>query len=180
MQKATKEKQTKAERCKGNISCSERLSAKWFCCALKLGFLQLICQASLIFNSNLELALSIILKHRELYESKHVSEDRRCFKLWYLLYFLTSSSILVLKWRQVSPMWLELQLVKTNLYTRQDFKSLGIGYLYGKCFLILTELKTSLMSKFFLQNSLQSFKSLFLIWCKRLPIYGNLIADMHF
>ena len=33
-----------------------------------LGFLQLICKASLIFNSNLELALSVILKERELYE----------------------------------------------------------------------------------------------------------------
>ena len=28
---------------------SERVRAKWFCCAFKLGFLQLICQASLIF-----------------------------------------------------------------------------------------------------------------------------------
>ena len=38
--------------------------AKWFCCVFKLGFLQLICKASLIFKSNLELALSIILKQR--------------------------------------------------------------------------------------------------------------------
>ena len=30
------------------------------------------------------------------------------------------------------------------------------------------------MLKFSLQNSLQSFNSLFLIWCERLPIYGNL------
>ena len=81
MQKATKEKQTKAERCKGNISCSERLSAKWFCCALKLGFLQLICKASLIFKLNLELALSIILKQRELYESKHVAVECKCLRL---------------------------------------------------------------------------------------------------
>ena len=43
-------------------SYSERVRAKWFCCAFKLGFLQLICKASLIFMSNLELALSIILK----------------------------------------------------------------------------------------------------------------------
>ena len=35
----------------------------------QLGFFQLICKASLIFKSNLELALSIILKQRELYES---------------------------------------------------------------------------------------------------------------
>ena len=34
-----------------------------------LGFLQLTCKASLIFNSNLELGLSIILKERKLYES---------------------------------------------------------------------------------------------------------------
>ena len=30
------------------------------------------------------------------------------------------------------------------------------------------------MLKFSLQNPLQSFESLFLIWCERLPIYGNL------
>ena len=58
-----------------------------------------------------------------------------------------------------------------NLYTRKDFKSSGIGSLYEKYFLILNELKTSLMLKFSLQNSLQSFESLFLIWRERLPIY---------
>ena len=42
MQKTTKEKQTKAERSNGNRSYSERVRAKWFCCAFKLGFLQLI------------------------------------------------------------------------------------------------------------------------------------------
>ena len=35
-------------------SFSESVRAKWFCCAFKLGFLQLICQAFLIFKSNLE------------------------------------------------------------------------------------------------------------------------------
>ena len=74
----------------------------WFCCALS--FLQLICKASLIFKSNLELALSIILKQRQLYESKQVSEECRCLKIWDLLSILICSSILVLKWRQVSPM----------------------------------------------------------------------------
>ena len=54
MQKTTKEKQTKGE----------RVRAKWFCCAFKLDFLQLICKASLIFKSNLELASSIILRQR--------------------------------------------------------------------------------------------------------------------
>ena len=44
-------------------------------CTFKLGFLQLMCKASLIFKSNLELALSIILKQRELYESKHVGVE---------------------------------------------------------------------------------------------------------
>ena len=53
----TKEKQKKTERSKESRSYSERMRAKWFCCALKLGFLQLICKASLIFKSKLELAL---------------------------------------------------------------------------------------------------------------------------
>ena len=56
-----------------------------------------------------------------------------------LLSYLICSTILVLKWRQVSPIQLELQLAQVNLYTRKDFK-----------------LKTSLMLKFSLQNSLQS------------------------
>ena len=81
MQKTTKEKQTKAENSNGNRSYGERVRGKWFCCAFKLGFLQLICKTSLIFKSNLELALSIILKQRELYESKHVSEECRCLKI---------------------------------------------------------------------------------------------------
>ena len=41
-------------------------------------------------------------------------------------------------------------------------------------FLILNELKASLMLKFSLENSLQAFESFILIWCERLPIYGNL------
>ena len=93
----------KRKKNKGDRGCSERVRDKWFCWAFKLGFLQLICKASLIFKSNLELALSIILKQRELYESKHVSEECRCLKIWDLLSFLICSSILVLKWRQVSP-----------------------------------------------------------------------------
>ena len=50
-------KQAKTERSKGNKNYSERVRAKWFCCAFNLGFLQLICKASLVFKSNLELAL---------------------------------------------------------------------------------------------------------------------------
>ena len=64
IQKTRKEKQTKIERSKGNRSYSGRVRPKWFFCAFKLGFLQLICKTSLIFKSNLELALLIILKQR--------------------------------------------------------------------------------------------------------------------
>ena len=54
MQKATKQKQTKADRSNGNRSYSERVGAKWFCCAFKLGFLQLIRKASLVFKLNIK------------------------------------------------------------------------------------------------------------------------------
>ena len=81
MQKTTKEKQTKTERSKGNRSYSERVRAKWFCCAFKLGFLQLTCKTSLIFKSNLELGFSIILKQRESYEAKHVAVECRSLKI---------------------------------------------------------------------------------------------------
>ena len=72
---------------RGTTNYSERMRAKWFCCACKLGFLRLICNASLIFKLNLESALSIFLKQRELHESKHVALECRCLKIWDLLSF---------------------------------------------------------------------------------------------
>ena len=57
-----------------------------------LSSLRLICKASLVFKSNLDLALSIILKQRELYESKHVAVECRCLKMWDLLSFLICQS----------------------------------------------------------------------------------------
>ena len=117
--KENQTKKTKTERSKENKSYSERVRAKWFFCAFKLGFLQLICKASLMFKSNLELALSIILKQRELYESKHVTVECRCIKIWDLLSFLIWSSILVLKWQQVSPIlpfYLHSFLLLTSTY----------------------------------------------------------------
>ena len=86
-------KQTKTEKNKGDRSYSERVRAKWFCCAFKLDFLQLICKASLMFKSNFELTLSIILKQRELHESKHVAVECRCLEIWDLLSFLIYSSL---------------------------------------------------------------------------------------
>ena len=62
LQKTTKEKQAKKERSKVNRIYSERVRAKWLFCEFKLGFLKLISKASLISKSNLELAISIILK----------------------------------------------------------------------------------------------------------------------
>ena len=56
MQKTTTEKQTMAEKSKGNRSYSESMRARLFCCEFKLGFLQLMCKASLIFKSNSELS----------------------------------------------------------------------------------------------------------------------------
>ena len=72
----------------GDRSYSERVRAKWFCCAFNLGFLQLKCKTSLIFKSNLEVALWIILKQRESYESKHVAVECRYLKIRDLLSFL--------------------------------------------------------------------------------------------
>ena len=98
-----KQKQRKTGRSKGNRSYSERVRAKWLCCAFKLGFLQLTCKASLIFKSNLGLALSIILKQRESYESNHIAVECKCLIIGDLLSFLICSSSLVLKWLQISP-----------------------------------------------------------------------------
>ena len=51
-QKKTKKKQ-RQKRTSGDRRYSEKVIAKWFCCAFKLGFLQLICKASLNFKLNL-------------------------------------------------------------------------------------------------------------------------------
>ena len=51
---------------RGDESYSEWVKAKWFCCLFKVGFFELTYKASLIFKSNLELALWIILKETEL------------------------------------------------------------------------------------------------------------------
>ena len=98
-----RQKQINTEKNKGEKSYSEMVRAKWYYCTFKLGFFQLICKTSLIIRSKLELAFSIILKERELYKLKHVAVECRCLKLWDLSSFLICSSILVLKWQQVSP-----------------------------------------------------------------------------
>ena len=84
---------TKTKKNKGDGSYSERVIANWFYCVFKLDFLQLICKASLIFKSNLELALSIVLKGRELYESKHVAMECTCLNIQDLISFLIGSLI---------------------------------------------------------------------------------------
>ena len=126
------QKQKTKKRTKGDRYYSKRVTDEWFYRALKLDSLQLICKVSLIFKSNLELALSIILKERELYESKHVAVECRCLKIWDLLSFLIRSSIIVLKWRQGWPLQLELQLAQVILYTMRDYKSSWIPSLYEK------------------------------------------------
>ena len=79
--KRNAEKKTKTEKNKEDKNYSERVRAKWFRGAFKLCFLQLICKASLIANSNLELALSVVLKEREQYESKHIAMKCSCLKI---------------------------------------------------------------------------------------------------
>ena len=52
------------------------------CCAFKLGFLQFIYKAFLTLKWNLEISVSIMLKERELYESKHVVVVCNVYKKW--------------------------------------------------------------------------------------------------
>ena len=57
-----KDKDRKKQR--SDISYSKSLRAKWFYSTFRLGFALLICKFSFIFKSNIELALSILLKKR--------------------------------------------------------------------------------------------------------------------
>ena len=78
-------KKTETGKNKVEQSYSERVGAKWFSSAFNIDFLQLTCKFSLNFKSNLELTLSITLKERELYESKHFAVECICLKIWDLL-----------------------------------------------------------------------------------------------
>ena len=89
-----KNKDRKKQR--SGASYNESVRAKWFCYAFNLGFLQLIRQSSLIFKSNLELVFLIILKERELYESRLVVVECRYLK-YVTSYRFLYVTILVLK-----------------------------------------------------------------------------------
>ena len=91
---------------KGDGSYSDGVRDEWFCWAFKLGFLQSMCKAYLIFK----LALSIILKERELYESKLVVVDCRCLKIWDFVIFFDMFLNLSFKMTAI-----ELQLAQINL-----------------------------------------------------------------
>ena len=84
MKEKRKKKKTQTEKNKGDKSYSERMRAKWFCCAFKLGFLELICKVSLIFKLKLELALSVILKVRELKLNLYIPANFGTIKTWSL------------------------------------------------------------------------------------------------
>ena len=59
-----KKKERKKKRLKGTEAIEKGKEMKWFCWVFKPGFIKLIHKASLIFKSNFELALSIILNER--------------------------------------------------------------------------------------------------------------------
>ena len=61
--KTNQNKDRKNQRC--DTTFRERVRANRFCCAFKLGFLQLVCRASSIFKLRLQRALPINLKERE-------------------------------------------------------------------------------------------------------------------
>ena len=81
MKEKRKEKKQRKKRTRGMEAIAKGWEKKDFVERLSLVFSNLICKSSLIFKSNIELALSIILKERELYESKHVAMECRCLKI---------------------------------------------------------------------------------------------------
>ena len=102
--KATKTKTEKGQR--DDASYSESVRAKWFYCTFKSGVLQLICKVSIIFKSNLELALSIHLKEREIYKSKYAVVECRCLEIWdvlsFLIFFLNPSFQMTITFNNVA------------------------------------------------------------------------------
>ena len=78
--KEIKQKQRQERTKRGPQNYSETVKAKVICCVFKFGFFQSICKAFLIFMSNLELALSLILKERPLCESKDHMSECKCLE----------------------------------------------------------------------------------------------------
>ena len=121
------------ERNKVHGSYSENVRAKLFCCAFKLAFIQLICKSSLIFESNLDLVLSIIWKRRIIWVKAYCGGVCICknMSVPVLMYiFLNSSFRMTTKFATVA----RTTIAQVNLYTRKDFKSSGIGSLYKNHF----------------------------------------------
>ena len=126
--KGKKNKDRKKQR--SGTSYSESVRDKQFCCMFKLGFVQLICKASLIFNLNLELALSIILKERALHESKNNDGIQIIKNIQLIILFdtLFNPRFKMTSFANVA----RTTATQVNLYTREDFKSSGIGSIYKK------------------------------------------------
>ena len=60
-QKSKKEKKNRDRKeQRDDASFNKRVRVKWFFCTFKIGFLQLICKDSLVFKSNLKVALSTL------------------------------------------------------------------------------------------------------------------------
>ena len=85
--RSKKNKDRKSKGVRGTEAVVKGWQLNGFSVHFELGFSQLIGKAVLIFKSILELALSIILKERELYESKYVAVECRCLKMRLVILF---------------------------------------------------------------------------------------------
>ena len=65
-----RQKSKDKKRQRSDKSYSEIVRAKWFCCALKLGFVQLICKASLIFQVDFRVSYINYFKRKRIIRVK--------------------------------------------------------------------------------------------------------------
>ena len=65
-----RQKSKDKKRQRSDKSYSEIVRAKWFCCALKLGFVQLICKASLIFQVDFRVSFINYFKRKRIIRVK--------------------------------------------------------------------------------------------------------------
>ena len=101
------------------------------------------------------------------------------FKLDYLQLICKASSIFKSNLESASSIISKERELYESKHTAVECRCLKIWDLLS--FLICSSIlisqflsSSSLILTFSLQNSLQIFENLFLIWCDRLPIYGNL------
>ena len=104
---------------------TEIVTETWVNCLFRVGFSQSIYKPSLIRLCQLVGAESKTINESSVACDLQISEDKRCLNTCEFLSLPKCSAILVLRRREVSPIYVALQ-AHVNLYITLDLRNIGI------------------------------------------------------